>query len=155
IQYVIRVATDLRGYAGLPLGAGVAVGDEVMVYPSRLRSRVRRILTYEGDLQRAWAGQSIVVCLDDQLDISRGDVLAAFDAAPIIADQFAAKLIWMDEEPLYPGRSYALRLGTNMVNASVTELGSVIDIATLEERPAKQMQLNDIGKVKIAADRLM
>jgi bifunctional enzyme CysN/CysC len=155
IQYVIRMDPDLRGYAGLTLGADVSVGDEVIVCPSRLRSRVRRILSYDGDLEKARAGQSIVICLADELDISRGDVLAAFDAAPTIADQFAAKLIWMDEEPLYPGRSYVLRLGTNMVNASITELGSIIDIETLEERPAKQMRLNEIGNVKIAADRLI
>ena len=155
VQYVIRTGIDFRGYAGLINGGSVSVGDMIAVSPSRAHSRVSRITTFDGDLQTAGVGQSVVICLADDVDVSRGDVFAGIDAAPIIADQFAAELIWMDEEPLYPGRSYALRIGTNTVNASATEISHVIDIDKQAPAPAKQMRLNDIGHVKIAADRLI
>jgi bifunctional enzyme CysN/CysC len=155
VQYVLRTDPDFRGYAGLVVGGSVAVGEEVMICPSRARSRVRRIVAFEGELQKAETGQSVSICLADDVDISRGDVVAAIDANPTIADQFAAELIWMDEEPFYPGRSYALRLGTNTVNASMTEISNIIDVETQAKIPAKQMQLNDIGQVKIAVDRLI
>jgi bifunctional enzyme CysN/CysC len=155
VQYVIRTDSDFRGYAGLVVGGSISVGDEIMVCPSRARSHVRRIVTSDGGLQTASCGQSIVISLIDNVDISRGDIIAAADTAPVIADQFAAELIWMDEEPLYPGRSYALRLGANTVNASATEIGDIIDVDTQARIPAKQMRLNDIGHVKIAADRLI
>ena len=153
VQYVVRAEPDFRGYAGLIVGGEVAVGDEIAIYPARTRSRVQRILSSDRDLNRVQAGQSIVICLADAVDVSRGDLLAKPDFAPQIADQFAAKLIWMDEEPFYPGRSYTLRLGTGTANASPTEIGNIIDIDTQTERPAKQMGLNDIGYVKIAVDR--
>jgi bifunctional enzyme CysN/CysC len=155
VQYVIRSGSDFRGYAGLIVGGNLSVGDEVAIYPSRARSRVRRISTSDGELQMAGAGQSVVVCLGDDVDVSRGDVFATVESAPVLADQFAAELIWMDEEPLYPGRSYALRLGTNTVNASATEIGSIVDPETQRRLPGKQMQLNDIGRVKIVTDRLV
>ena len=155
VQGVIRTEPDFRGYTGLIVGGSISVGDEVMICPSRARSRVRRIATFGGELQMATAGQSVTVCLTDNVDVSRGDIIAEADVAPTIADQFAADLIWMDEEPLYPGRSYALRLGTNTVNASATEIGNIIEVQTQAQVPAKQMRLNDIGHVKIAADRLM
>jgi len=155
VQGVIRTEPDFRGYTGLIVGGSISVGDEVMICPSRARSRVRRIVTFGGELQAATAGQSVTVCLTDNVDVSRGDIIAEADVAPTIADQFAAELIWMDEEPLYPGRSYALRLGTNTVNASATEIGNIIEVQTQAQVPAKQMRLNDIGHVKIAADRLM
>jgi len=155
VQGVIRTEPDFRGYTGLIVGGSISVGDEVMICPSRARSRVRRIATFGGELQMATAGQSVTVCLTDNVDVSRGDIIAEADVAPTIADQFAAELIWMDEEPLYPGRSYALRLGTNTVNASATEIGNIIEVQTQAQVPAKQMRLNDIGHVKIAADRLM
>ena len=155
VQGVIRTEPDFRGYTGLIVGGSISVGDEVMICPSRARSRVRRIATFGGELQMAIAGQSVTVCLTDNVDVSRGDIIAEADVAPTIADQFAAELIWMDEEPLYPGRSYALRLGTNTVNASATEIGNIIEVQTQAQVPAKQMRLNDIGHVKIAADRLM
>ena len=155
VQYVIRTGTDFRGYAGLITGGSVSIGDNVEISPSRAHSRVSRITSFDGDLQTAGAGQSVVICLADDVDVSRGDVFALPDAAPTIADQFAAELIWMDEEPLYPGRSYSLRMGTNSVNASVTEISSIVDVDRGAPIPARQMRLNDIGHVKVAADRLI
>jgi bifunctional enzyme CysN/CysC len=155
VQYVVRTDADFRGYAGLIIGGSISVGDEVLICPSRTLSRVRRIVSFDQDLQTARRGQSAVICLDDDVDVSRGDVFGAVESAPTMADQFAAELIWMDEEPLYPGRSYVLRLGTNTVNASATEIGDIVDAETQARIPAKQMQLNDIGHVKIAADRLI
>jgi bifunctional enzyme CysN/CysC len=155
VQYVIRTGTDFRGYAGLITGGGISVGDKVAISPSRKQSRVSRISTFDGDLEAASTGQSVVICLADDVDVSRGDVFAADESAPVVADQFAAELIWMDEEPLYPGRSYALRIGTNNVNASATEISNVIDLEKQAPVQARQMRLNDIGHVKIAADRLI
>jgi len=155
VQYVIRTGTDFRGYAGLITGGGVSVGDNVAISPSRKRTRVNRIVTFDGDLETASTGQSVVICLADDVDVSRGDVFAAEELAPVVADQFAAELIWMDEEPLYPGRSYALRIGTSNVNASATEISNIIDLEKQAPVQARQMRLNDIGHVKIAADRLI
>jgi bifunctional enzyme CysN/CysC len=155
VQYVIRNGSDFRGYAGLVTGGGISVGDKVAISPSRRHSRVNRIVTFDGDLETASTGQSVVVCLADDVDVSRGDVIAADESAPIMADQFAAELIWMDEEPLYPGRSYVLRIGTSNVNASATEISNIIDLEKQAPVQARQMQLNDIGHVKIATDRLI
>jgi bifunctional enzyme CysN/CysC len=155
VQCVVRTDPDFRGYAGLIVGGAISVGDEVMICPGRGRSRVHRIVTFDGELSEAHTGQSVILCLTDDVDVSRGDIVTAVESAATIADQFAAEVIWMDEEPLYPGRSYALRLGTSTANASATEIGNIIDVETLAEVPAKQMRLNDIGHVKIATDRLL
>ncbi len=153
VQYVVRAEKDFRGYGGLVTGGRVAVGDEILVSPSGQRTRVSRIATFDGDLAGAELGRSVTLCLADQIDVSRGNVLAAVDPAPAVADQFAAKLIWMDQEPLYHGRTYALRLASSAANASVTEIRHVVDVETLAERPAKRLELNDIAVVKIAVDR--
>ncbi len=155
VQYVVRAEPDFRGYAGLIVDGSIAVGDEIMIYPSRARSSIQKIVAAGDELERASTGQSVILCLTDDVDVSRGDIVVSSDATTAIADQFAAELIWMDEEPLYPGRSYLLRLGANTVNASATEIGSIIDVETQGKIPAKQMHLNDIGHVKIAADRLI
>jgi bifunctional enzyme CysN/CysC len=153
VQYVTRGPGDFRGYAGLIGGGQVAVGDEIAVSPSGRRSTVARLATFDGDVPAATTGQSVTICLSDETDVSRGDVLASPRAAPTVSDQFAAKLVWMDDEPLYHGRTYTLRLGTNLVNASVTEIRNAVDVDTLEERPAKSVALNDIAVVKVAVDR--
>ncbi|HTV29873.1 MAG TPA: adenylyl-sulfate kinase [Xanthobacteraceae bacterium] len=155
VQYVVRSGTDFRGYAGLVTGGGISVGDDIVISPSRRHSRVNRIVAFEGDLKTASMGQSVVICLADNIDVSRGDVFAADESAPLVADQFAAELIWMDEEPLYPGRSYVLRIGTSNANASATEISNIIDLEKQAPVRARQMRLNDIGHVKIATDRLM
>jgi bifunctional enzyme CysN/CysC len=155
VQYVIRADSDYRGYAGLITGGSISVGDEVLVNPSRALSRVRRIVAFDGDEPTAETGQSVVMSLADDVDVSRGDVFSAVGSPPTIADQFAAELIWMDEVPFYPGRSYAIRLGTKIGNASATEIGDIVDPETQGRVPAKQMRLNDIGRVKIAVDRLI
>jgi len=153
VQYVIRGEPDFRGYAGLVVGGQIAVGDEVLVGPGGRKSKVARLATFDGDVATVETGQSITVCLADDVDVSRGDVLADPVVPPTVSDQFAARLIWMDDEPLYHGRTYALRLGTVQVNATVTEIRNLIDIDTLGERPAKSLALNDIAVVKIALDR--
>jgi bifunctional enzyme CysN/CysC len=155
VQYVVRAGTDFRGYAGLIINGNISVGDEILICPSRTLSRVRRIIAFNRDLETAETGHSVVICIADEVDVSRGDVFAAVESAPTIADQFAAELIWMDEEPFYPGRTYAIRLGTKTGNASATEIRDIVDAETQARIPAKQMRLNDIGHVKIAADRLI
>ena len=153
VQQVIRAQRDFRGYAGLIVGGRIAVGDEVLVTPGGRKSRIARIATFDGDLKTAELGRSVTVCLADNVDVSRGDVLAAVDRPNTVSEQFAARLIWMDDEPLYHGRSYTLRLGSARVNATVTEIHHRIDIDTLGERPAKSLALNDIAVVKVALDR--
>jgi bifunctional enzyme CysN/CysC len=155
VQYVVKRGADFRGFAGLVVGGSIGVGDEVLACPTRVQSRVKRIVTFDGDLENAEIGQSIVICLSDDIDVGRGHVLTASSSPVVIADQFVSRLIWMDEEPLYPGRSYAVRLGTNTVNGSATDISSITDVVTLVERPAKEMRRNEIGYVKIATDRLV
>ncbi|HEX9465527.1 MAG TPA: sulfate adenylyltransferase subunit CysN [Alphaproteobacteria bacterium] len=153
VQYVIRAQPDFRGYAGLVVGGRVAVGDEVTISPGGRKSRVARLSTFDGDVPAVERGRSVTLCLADDIDVSRGDVLAAVDQAPTVSEQFAARLVWMDEEPLYHGRSYTLQLGATRVNATVTEIRHRIEVDTLGERPAKSLALNDIAVVKVALDR--
>jgi bifunctional enzyme CysN/CysC len=153
MQYVIRADGDFRGYAGLIVGGRIAVGDEIAIQPSGTRSRVTRIATFDGDIAAAASGQSVTLCLADDIDVSRGDVMARADQPPIVADQFVAKMIWMDSDPLYPGRSYIMRLAAATVGGSVTEIRHVVDMEKMQEKAAKTLVLNDVASVKIALDR--
>src|SRR5262249_55668938 len=145
VQWINRDA-DFRGYAGTVLGGSVRPGDEVEVLPSGVRSRVARIVTYDGDLDCAVAGQAVTLTLADEIDVGRGDLIAA-GQAPHISDQFAAHLVWMGETPMLPGRSYLLRLGTATATATVSELKHQLDITTGSQEAAKQLGPNDIGFV--------
>ena len=152
VQWVNRPDLDFRGYSGT-IGAGtVRPGDEVVVLPSGRRSRVERIVTQEGDLDAASAGQAVTLTLEDQVDISRGDVLAGPDAAPEVTDQFAAHIVWMHDEPLLPERSYMLKMANQSVPAVVTELKHKVNVNTLEQLAAKTLELNEIGFGNIALD---
>jgi bifunctional enzyme CysN/CysC len=125
----------------------------VVVLPSGSRSRVARLVAAGGDLERAGAGQPVVLTLEDEVDASRGDVIAAAAQAPEIADQFAAHLLWMGDRPLYPGRPYWLRIGTREVGAQVTEIKHRIDVNTQEELAAKALELNEVGYCNLYLDQ--
>jgi bifunctional enzyme CysN/CysC len=153
VQWVNRPDQDFRGYAGLVVSGTVARGDAVKVMPSARTSRIARVVTADGDLERAIAGQSVTLTLDDEVDVSRGDVIARADAAPAVSDQFQTTIIWMDEEPLLPGRAYFMKIGTAIVSASITELQYKVDINTLEHIAAKQLSLNEVGVCNVATDR--
>ncbi len=145
VQWVNRPNLDFRGFAGIVVGGGVRVGDAIRVLPSGRLSRVARILVGDVDVPAAAAGQSITVTLSDEVDVSRGDVLASADAPPAIADQFEATIVWMHERPMLQGRSYLLKIGTRTVPATVSPIKYKVNVNTLEHVAARTLELNDIG----------
>jgi bifunctional enzyme CysN/CysC len=153
VQWVNRPDLDFRGFAGRLASGTVQPGDRVRVQPSGRESTVARIVTAGGDLPRAVAGQSITLTLTDEVDISRGDVISGADSPAEVADQFEATLVWMAEEPMYPGRPYLLKIGARTVNATITEPKYRVNVNTLERLAAKQLALNEIGEVNLALDR--
>ncbi|MCZ8085859.1 MAG: sulfate adenylyltransferase subunit CysN [Brevundimonas sp.] len=152
VQWVNRPGPDFRGFAGLIAAGSVAPGDAVKVLPGGAVSRVARLVTADGDLDRAVAGQSVTLTLTDEIEVSRGAVLAAADAPLEVADQFEATLVWMDEEPLLPGRPYLIRLGTRQAGVQVTDLKHRVNVNTLEPQPATRLELNAIAVVKLSLD---
>jgi len=153
VQWVNRPNQDFRGFAGTIAGGTVSPGDEVRVLPSGRQSRVARVVTYDGDLGEAVAGQSVTVTLEDEVDVSRGDLIAGAKAPPAVADQFQVVLIWMHEEHMLPGRPYLMKIGPRTVTASITELRHKVNVNTLEHVAAKQLELNEIGLCNLATDR--
>jgi len=153
VQWVNRPNQDFRGFAGTIAGGTVSPGDEVRVLPSGRQSRIARIVTQDGDLDQAIAGQSVTVTLEDEIDVIRGDVIAGAKAPPAVADQFQVTLIWMHEEPMLPGRPYLMKLGPRTVTASVTDLRHKVNVNTLEHVAAKQLELNEIGLCNLSTDR--
>ena len=152
VQWVCRPDQNFRGYAGHVVVGSIAPGDEVVVLPSGARSRVARIVTADGDLPRAGFGDAITLTLTDERDISRGDVIAAAAQPPQVADQFAAHLLWMEEAPLLPGRSYWLKIGARTVSAQVTEIKHKIDVNTQDSLAAKRLELNEVGYCNLSLD---
>jgi bifunctional enzyme CysN/CysC len=153
VQWVNRPNLDFRGFAGLIASGTVKPGDPVRVLPSGRITTVARIVAMDGDRDMAGAGESVTLTLADEVDCSRGDVIAAADAPPQVADQFKATIVWMDQAELLPGRAYWLKLGTQTVSVTVREPEYTIDVNTLANAPAKTLKLNDIGVAEIAADR--
>ena len=145
VQWVNRPNLDFRGYSGSVASGSVAAGDRVVVAASGRESIVRRIVTADGDQHEARAGDAVTLVLADEIDIARGDVLARAEARPEVVDQFAAHLLWMADEPMLPGRSYLMRIGTKYVPARVTTLKHKVDVNTLEHFAAKTLGLNEIG----------
>jgi len=153
VQWVNRPNLDFRGFSGLISAGTIAPGDKVRVLPSAKTSTVSRIVTHGGDLPKAVAGQSVTICLADEVDCSRGDVLASADAAPQVADQFEATLIWMAEEPMLPGRPYWLKLATQLVSATVQAPKYQVNVNTMEHLAAKGLELNAIGVGNLTTDK--
>ncbi len=145
VQWVNRPNLDFRGFAGTIATGHVRVGDPIVVAASGRTSTVARIVTMDGDLAEASAGAAVTLTLKDEIDISRGDVLASPAARPEVADQFAAHLLWMAEDELLPGRQYLIKIGAKTVPASVTELKHKIDVNSLDHFAAKTLQLNEVG----------
>lgn len=153
VQWVNRPNLDFRGFSGLIASGSVKPGDAVRVLPSGKTSTVTRIVTLEGDLDMAQAGQAITLCLADEIDCSRGDVLALADDPPEVADQFDATLVWMADEALTPGRAYLLKLGTQTVSATVRAPKYVVNVNTMEHLAAKTLELNAIGVAEVVTDK--
>jgi len=153
VQLVARPNQDFRGFAGQIAAGEVRPGDRVAVYPSGKESRVARIVTADGDLSRAVAGQSVTLTLADEIDISRGDILAAPEDPPGTADRFEATIVWMAEEAMLPGRPYLLKIGTRTVGASITATRHKVDVNTQAQLAARELNLNEIGLCEVNLDQ--
>ncbi len=153
VQWVNRPNLDFRGFSGTVASGVIAVGDEVLVASSRKPAAVKRIVTMDGDLQRAIAGQAVTLVLDREVDISRGDVLTHGGETPEFSNQFQARMVWMNEEPAYPGRSYLLKIGAQLVPATITDLKYRTNVNTLEQSAATKVDLNEVATVTIATDK--
>ena len=153
VQWVNRPNLDFRGFAGMIAGGVIRPGDRVRVQPSGRESTVARIVTRDGDLEQAVSGQSITLTLDDEIDISRGDVISTADAPAEVADQFETTLVWMHDEPMLPGRPYLLKIGSKTVTATITDIKYQVNVNTLEHVAAKTLKLNAIGVCNLSLDR--
>ncbi len=153
VQWVNRPNLDFRGFSGLIASGTIKPGDAIRVLPSGKTSTVSRIVTFDGDLDEAVAGQSVTLCFADEIDCSRGDVIAAADAPPEVSDQFESTIVWMADDAMIPGRAYWLKLGTQMVSATVQPPKYTVNVNTMEHMAAKTFELNEIGVAEIATDK--
>lgn len=152
VQWVARVP-EFRGLTGTVSSGSVRVGQKVALSPSGLTGTVKRIASLEGDRPEAGLDQAVCLQLEEDLDVGRGEWLTDAEHVPEVADQLAGRLVWLNEPPLVPGRDYIFRLGTAEAKATITELSSRLDLNTLQEKPAKELQPNDVGRIKLALDR--
>lgn len=150
VQYVNRPNLDFRGFAGTVASGSIGRGDEVVVAKSGRPSRVKRIVAHGGDLQKAVEGQAVTLVLEDEIEVSRGNMLVAPDSRPHVADQFAANLVWFDETPMLPGRSYLLRTETDQASATVSDLKYRIDVNSFAHEAAKSLEMNEVGVCDIS-----
>ncbi|MFN5128356.1 MAG: sulfate adenylyltransferase subunit CysN [Sphingomonadaceae bacterium] len=153
VQWVNRPNLDFRGFSGQIATGILRPGDSIRVLPSGKTSTISKIVTLDGELSEAVAGQSVTLCLTDEIDCSRGDVIAAADNPPEVSDQFESTIVWMAEEPLIPGRAYYLKLGTQTVSATVQSPKFTINVNNMEHMAAKTLELNAIGVAEILTDK--
>ena len=153
VQWVNRPNLDFRGFSGTIAAGTVKPGDEIKVLPSAEVSRVKSIVTYDGELDEAVAGEAVTITLEHEIDISRGDVIAGKDHPCEVADQFEAKIIWMSPEHMLPGRPYIFKTANKLVPGQVTDLKYKVNVNTMEHTAAKQLELNEIGVCNISLDR--
>ncbi|GLZ24649.1 sulfate adenylyltransferase subunit 1 [Stutzerimonas stutzeri] len=152
VQYVNRPNLNFRGFAGTLASGIVRKGDEIAVLPSGKTSRVKSIVTFDGELEQATPGEAVTLTLEDEIDVSRGDMLVHADSRPRIADSFEAMLVWMGEDPMLPGKKYDIKRATSYVPGSIASISHKVDVNTLEKGAASSLQLNEIGKVKVSLD---
>jgi bifunctional enzyme CysN/CysC len=149
VQYVNRPNLDFRGYCGTIASGIVRKGDEVVVFPSRRTTRVKQIVTYDGELEEAFAPQAVTLTLEDEVDISRGNVISRPGNVPRLNDRFDAMVVWMAEEAMVPGKVYHIKHGTNMVTGSISTLRYAVDVNTLHRRDQPTLALNEIGRCTV------
>ncbi len=149
VQTVIRPHQDFRGFAGQVASGSIAPSEEVVILPSGKSSRVKSIVTYESELEEAIAGDSVILTLEDEVDVSRGDMIVRKNNLPQVTNQLECILCWMNEEPLNPQNSYILQHTTRRVRAFISELNYRVDVDTLHREAAETLHLNEIGRVKI------
>tara|TARA_R110000868_G_scaffold373543_1_gene637719 strand:+ start:95526 stop:97445 length:1920 start_codon:yes stop_codon:yes gene_type:complete len=155
VQWVNRPNLDFRGFSGTISSGIVKQGDPIAVTASGQTSKVKEIVTYDGNLDQAFAGQAVTLTLEDEIDISRGDVLAPPDARPEFADQFEARIIWMHEDHLLPGRPYIIKMGAQVTNAQISDLKYKVNVNTLEHMAGKTLELNEVGIANISTDKAL
>jgi len=153
VQWVNRPNLDFRGFSGTIASGRVRKGGKAVVAKSGRESTVKRIVTMDGDLDEAVAGAAVTICLADEVDISRGDVLCEPTARPEVSEQFSAHVLWMMDDEMLPGRQYLLKVGTATVPATISELKHKVDVNTLEHLAAKTLQLNEVGYLNISTSR--
>ncbi|MEO1473400.1 MAG: sulfate adenylyltransferase subunit CysN [Pseudomonadota bacterium] len=153
IQWVNRPNLDFRGFSGQIVSGQIRQGDSVKSLPSARESTVARLVTMDGDLDRAGPGQSVTIVLNDEIDSSRGDVLVASDAPAEVSDQFQARILWMADSEMLPGRRYLMKIGAKTVTATLNAPKYKIDVNTLQDRPAKTLALNEIGVLTLSLDQ--
>jgi bifunctional enzyme CysN/CysC len=153
VQWVNRPNQDFRGFSGTVASGTVQVGQRIRIQPSGREVDIARIVTLDGDLPQAEAGQAITITLAEEADASRGDMFSTAQTPATVSNQFQVHLVWMTEEPLMPGRNYWLKCGTQMVNASITKIKHQINVNTLEHIAAKKLELNAVGECNLATDK--
>ena len=149
VQWVNRPHLDFRGYAGTVASGAIRPGEEVVIHPSGKRAHVARIVTADGDLDQAREGNAVTLTFAEEVDVSRGDLIALPDATPSVADQIAARLIWFDEEPMLPGRTYTLKCGCQTTTATVSSLKYKLNVDNLDHVAGKTLELNEVGSCNI------
>ena len=155
VQYVLRPNLDLRGFSGKVASGIIRKGDEIMALPSRKTSRVKSIVTYDGELEYAFCPQCVTITLEDEIDISRGEMLVKPDNIPFIGRHLQTKLVWMDEEPMDRGKQFFLKANTNTTRATISAIDYRIDVNTMEHLEGKDFKLNEIGQVQITTAKTL
>jgi bifunctional enzyme CysN/CysC len=153
VQWVSRPDASFRGFAGMIASGTVTPGERIIALPSQRESTVERIVTYDGDLDCAVAGQSVTLTLEDEIDISRGEVIASAHEPPGVGEQFEATIVWMAVDPMLRGRNYLMRVGTSVVGATIAPLKYKIDVNSLKHIAAEKLDLNEIGVCELELDR--
>ncbi len=153
VQWVNRPHLDFRGYAGTVASGSVKPGAEVVIQPSGRRVHVARIVTADGDLDVAHRGDAITLTFAEEVDASRGDIIAAPEAAPALADQIAARVVWFDEEPMLPGRAYAIKCGYQTATATISSLKYKLNVDNLDHVAGKTLELNEVGSCNLSVSR--
>ncbi|MBQ7527313.1 MAG: sulfate adenylyltransferase subunit CysN [Bacteroidaceae bacterium] len=155
VQYVLRPNLDFRGFCGKVASGVVRKGDEVVALPSMKKSRVKSIVTYEGEQQEAFCPQSVTICLEDEIDISRGEMIVRPDNLPHVGRSFETMLVWMDEEPMDRTKQFFLKHNTNLTRATIDKVQYRVDVNTMEQLEGKDFVLNEIGKVNITTAKTL
>ncbi len=155
VQYVLRPNLDFRGFSGKVASGVIRKGDEIMALPSRKTSRVKSIVTYEGELDYAFCPQCVTITLEDEIDISRGEMLVRPDNLPFIGRHIQTKLVWMDEEPMDRSKQFSLKANTNTTRATISAIDYRIDVNTMEHLEGKDFKLNEIGQVQITTAKTL
>ena len=155
VQYVLRPNLDFRGFSGKVASGVIHKGDEIMALPSKKTSRVKSIVTYDGELDYAFCPQCVTITLEDEIDISRGEMLVKPDDLPFIGRHLQTKLVWMDEEPMDRSKQFFLKANTNTTRATISAIDYRIDVNTMEHLEGKDFKLNEIGQVQITTAKTL